>query len=427
MEILAGDIRDAERVRQGVAGCEYVFHLASLIAIPYSYDAPRSYVDTNVIGALNVLQACRESTMLTRLVHVSTSEVYGTAQQVPIAETHPLVGQSPYSAQQDRRRQDGRKLPPVVRPAGGDRAPVQHVRPAADRARRHPDHRQPAAGRRPQTRSSARCTPTRDFNFVTDTAARHDGAGAVRAGRGPRGEHRLRRGMVDRPDRRSAVRDHRPPRGDRRTTRVDPPGQQRGQPPAGRQPQIRAADRLAAAGAVPRTGWSARSTGSAPTCITSIRTSTRGERISSARRARACAVRRARASRLATQAPIERAGFYVADSLAYGPLAESSAPDFESEGHLLLKEWEVTAARSGQARSRPASRDYERELGGRAGLFGAIVADRRLFMGPDCTYTQDYRRRFSDDELLCILQRGLEAGGTLFDELTTRARGDSSA
>lgn len=93
-----GDVRDGEHVRTAVRGCDYVFHLSSLIAIPYSYDAPRSYVDTNVVGALNVLQACRESDTLTRLVHVSTSEVYGTAQTVPIAESHPLVGQSPYSA-----------------------------------------------------------------------------------------------------------------------------------------------------------------------------------------------------------------------------------------------------------------------------------------------------------------------------------------
>lgn len=98
IEVFPGDVRDAERVREAVRGCEFVFHLASLIAIPYSYSAARSYVDTNVHGALNVLQACRGLDSLARLVHVSTSEVYGTAQQVPIPETHPLVGQSPYSA-----------------------------------------------------------------------------------------------------------------------------------------------------------------------------------------------------------------------------------------------------------------------------------------------------------------------------------------
>jgi NAD dependent epimerase/dehydratase len=98
VEIFPGDVRDAERVREAARGCEFVFHLASLIAIPYSYSAARSYVDTNVHGALNVLQACRESDRLVRLVHVSTSEVYGSAQHVPIPETHPLVGQSPYAA-----------------------------------------------------------------------------------------------------------------------------------------------------------------------------------------------------------------------------------------------------------------------------------------------------------------------------------------
>lgn len=96
--LLPGDISDAERVRQAVEGCEYVFHLSSLIGIPYSYEAPRSYVDTNITGALNVLEACRSSKTLIRMVNTSTSEVYGTAQMVPIPETHPLVGQSPYSA-----------------------------------------------------------------------------------------------------------------------------------------------------------------------------------------------------------------------------------------------------------------------------------------------------------------------------------------
>lgn len=96
--LIPGDICDAERISQAVEGCDYVFHLSSLIGIPYSYEAPRSYVDTNITGALNVLQACRRSKTLIRMVNTSTSEVYGTAQTVPIAESHPLVGQSPYSA-----------------------------------------------------------------------------------------------------------------------------------------------------------------------------------------------------------------------------------------------------------------------------------------------------------------------------------------
>jgi dTDP-glucose 4,6-dehydratase len=98
VEIFPGDVRDDARVARAVEGMAYVFHLASLIAIPYSYEAPRAYIDTNIIGTLNVLQACRRSADLVRLVHTSTSEVYGTAQQVPIGEDHPLVGQSPYSA-----------------------------------------------------------------------------------------------------------------------------------------------------------------------------------------------------------------------------------------------------------------------------------------------------------------------------------------
>ena len=98
VEVLFGDIRDATAVSNMVNTCDYVLHLSSLIAIPYSYDAPKSYVDTNILGAFNVLQACRESSSLVRLVHVSTSEVYGSAQVVPISEQHPLVAQSPYAA-----------------------------------------------------------------------------------------------------------------------------------------------------------------------------------------------------------------------------------------------------------------------------------------------------------------------------------------
>lgn len=97
IEIVPGDVTDPFSVNRAVAGCEVVFHLASLIAIPYSYRAPSAYVATNVVGALNVLQACKDN-RVSRLVHTSTSEVYGTAQYVPIDERHPLVGQSPYSA-----------------------------------------------------------------------------------------------------------------------------------------------------------------------------------------------------------------------------------------------------------------------------------------------------------------------------------------
>lgn len=96
VEIHPSDITDPFAVRKAVAGCDVVFHLAALIAIPYSYRAPASYVKTNVEGTLNVLEACMDEGA--RLVHTSTSEVYGTAQYTPIGEKHPLVGQSPYSA-----------------------------------------------------------------------------------------------------------------------------------------------------------------------------------------------------------------------------------------------------------------------------------------------------------------------------------------
>jgi dTDP-glucose 4,6-dehydratase len=96
-EVVLGDIRDQDTVTEASNGVDIVFHLAALIAIPYSYQAPRSYVHTNVEGTLNVLQAARQAGS-ERVVHTSTSEVYGTARAVPIDEHHPLQGQSPYSA-----------------------------------------------------------------------------------------------------------------------------------------------------------------------------------------------------------------------------------------------------------------------------------------------------------------------------------------
>jgi NAD dependent epimerase/dehydratase len=97
LEIISGDIQDSSFVDAAVKGCHTVFHLAALIAIPYSYIAPGSYVATNVMGTLNVLESCRKN-QVARLVHTSTSEVYGTAQYTPIDERHPVVGQSPYAA-----------------------------------------------------------------------------------------------------------------------------------------------------------------------------------------------------------------------------------------------------------------------------------------------------------------------------------------
>lgn len=118
---------------------------------------------------------------------------------------------------------------------------------------------------------------------------------------------------------------------------------------------------------------------------------------------------------LTLQMPVGRTGFTIADSAAYGRWI-AGHPEFEREGHVLLKEWDVTAMRQGKPDLDKLAR-YERRLGVEAGLFGAIVADRRLFMGPDCSYSQDYRRRFSDNELLMILQNGIEAVERLFDTL----------
>ena len=169
IEIISGDIRDNERVREAVSGCEYVMHLSSLIAIPYSYHAPRSYVDTNVIGSLNILNACKESDTLTRLVHISTSEVYGSAQQVPISEDHPLVAQSPYSATKIAADKIAESyfcsfgLPVVIaRPFNtfGPRQTARAVIPAISA--------QLLAGVDALRLGSL--SPTRDFNFVTDTA-----------------------------------------------------------------------------------------------------------------------------------------------------------------------------------------------------------------------------------------------------------------
>ena len=97
IEIFSGDIRDPHGVKEAMFGCDYVLHLAALIAIPFSYHSPDSYVDTNIKGTLNILQAARELG-IKKLIHTSTSEVYGTAKYVPIDENHPLQGQSPYSA-----------------------------------------------------------------------------------------------------------------------------------------------------------------------------------------------------------------------------------------------------------------------------------------------------------------------------------------
>ncbi|MBD3297316.1 MAG: SDR family NAD(P)-dependent oxidoreductase [candidate division Zixibacteria bacterium] len=97
IEICRGDLKDPEAVRSAVRGCEMVFHLGALIAIPFSYQNPTDYVQTNIVGTMHVLNACRDIGVR-RLVHTSTSEVYGSAQQIPITLDHPRRGQSPYAA-----------------------------------------------------------------------------------------------------------------------------------------------------------------------------------------------------------------------------------------------------------------------------------------------------------------------------------------
>ena len=97
LDVFAGDIRDPHGIKTAMKGCDTVLHLAALIAIPYSYHSPDTYIDTNIKGTLNVLQAARELGVK-RIVHTSTSEVYGSARFVPITEEHPLKGQSPYTS-----------------------------------------------------------------------------------------------------------------------------------------------------------------------------------------------------------------------------------------------------------------------------------------------------------------------------------------
>lgn len=169
VEVMAGDVRDAGLVADAVAGCEVVFHLAALVGIPYSYLAPESYVQTNVVGSHNVAMACRRHGVA-RLVHTSTSEVYGTARRVPIDETHPLQPQSPYSASKIAADMmvlsywHAMDLPvSVVRPFNvfGPRQSLRAVIPAI-LAQLH------AGGGEIRLGST---TPTRDFTYVEDTVA----------------------------------------------------------------------------------------------------------------------------------------------------------------------------------------------------------------------------------------------------------------
>ena len=169
LEVVLGDIRDPLCVREAMRGCEQVFHLAALIAIPYSYTAPASYIDTNIHGTLNVVQAARDLGVK-RVVHTSTSETYGTAQFVPITEDHPLVGQSPYAASKIGADQIALSYwrsfetpVSVLRPFNtyGPRQSARAVIPTIIS--------QIAAGQR-QIHLGA-LSPTRDFNYVADTCS----------------------------------------------------------------------------------------------------------------------------------------------------------------------------------------------------------------------------------------------------------------
>ncbi|OZQ63722.1 NAD-dependent dehydratase [Paenibacillus sp. VTT E-133280] len=166
-EVFAGDIRDPHGVMDAMKGCDKVLHLASLIAIPYSYHSPDTYVDTNIKGTLNVLQAARQLGVA-KVVHTSTSEVYGTAQYVPIDENHPLQGQSPYSASKIGADQMALSFyrsfetpVAVIRPFNtyGPRQSARAVIPTIIT--------QLASGQKKIKLGSL--APTRDFNYVQDT------------------------------------------------------------------------------------------------------------------------------------------------------------------------------------------------------------------------------------------------------------------
>jgi NAD dependent epimerase/dehydratase len=183
IEVVAGDIRDNGFVRAAVKGQDAVMHLAALIAIPYSYIAPQSYVDVNVTGTLNVVSAARDFGTA-KVVHTSTSECYGTAQFVPITEEHPLVGQSPYAASKIGADQIALsfhrsfEVPvTVARPFNtyGPRQSARAVIPTTIT--------QIAAGK--QEIELGALTPTRDFNFVQDTV---DGMIAILAAKDTTGE-----------------------------------------------------------------------------------------------------------------------------------------------------------------------------------------------------------------------------------------------
>ena len=168
IEIFSGDVRDPNGVRKAMEGCDEVYHLAALIAIPYSYHSPDTYIDTNVKGTLNIVHAAKDL-RVKKVLHTSTSEVYGTAQYVPINEEHPLVGQSPYSASKIGADQIALSFHKsfgtpvsIVRPFNtyGPRQSARAVIPTVIS--------QIASGKKEIKLGGL--TPTRDFSYVRDTA-----------------------------------------------------------------------------------------------------------------------------------------------------------------------------------------------------------------------------------------------------------------
>lgn len=167
LDVFSGDIRDYHGVKTAMKGCDCVLNLAALIAIPYSYHSPDTYIDTNIKGALNVVQAARELE-ISKVVQTSTSEVYGTAQFVPITETHPLRGQSPYAASKIGADQIAMSFfysfgvpVAIIRPFNtyGPRQSARAVIPTIIT--------QIADGKRKIKLGAL--SPTRDFNYVLDT------------------------------------------------------------------------------------------------------------------------------------------------------------------------------------------------------------------------------------------------------------------
>jgi NAD dependent epimerase/dehydratase len=168
-EVFAGDIRDSNGVKQAMKGCESVIHLAALIAIPYSYHSPETYIDTNIKGTLNVLQAARDLN-ISKVIQTSTSEVYGTAQFVPITENHPLQGQSPYSASKIGADQlafsffASFELPVIIARPFNTYGPRQSARAVI------PTIILQIANGADSIKLGA-ISPTRDFNYIDDTVS----------------------------------------------------------------------------------------------------------------------------------------------------------------------------------------------------------------------------------------------------------------